>query len=188
MLKIFRKWNQTGLLLDSSFFWRVRFSLENATICSICRNKRPGRLIFRNNKKISKPIKSHRFCVLPPLENPPSQAIGFVSSPFEKSLFLVGAYFEVGAYCGKYGVITKITNDSNTYEKNQTQSRWSKWQSMNKNVLSRSWFIQKWFKTFPSTLRALERIFRPAFYLASSSIFVSPPRALLGSKVTVTPP
>ena len=46
----------------------------------ICRNKHPGRLIFRSNKKTfqnpsvlcsppleKSPIKSHRFCVLPPL-------------------------------------------------------------------------------------------------------------------------
>ena len=69
--------------------------------CRICRNKRPGRLIFRSNKKTfqnpskpigfmysplwkiihqkpsvlctppfeKSPIKSHRFCVLPPLKN-----------------------------------------------------------------------------------------------------------------------
>ena len=64
------------------------------------------------------PIKSHRFCVLPPLKNHPSKAIGFVYSPlwkvphqspsvlctppFEKSLFVVGAYFGVGVYSGKY--------------------------------------------------------------------------------------
>ena len=33
---------------------------------SICRNKRPGRLIFNSNKYNSK---THRFCVLPPLKN-----------------------------------------------------------------------------------------------------------------------
>ena len=96
---------------------------------NICRNKRPGHLIFESSKIISKahhnplvlctppfeksPIKSHRFHVLPPLKNHPSQPIGFVYSPlwkithqsplvlctppFEKSFFLVGAYF------GKYG-------------------------------------------------------------------------------------
>ena len=47
-------------------------------------------------------IKSHRFCVLPPLKNHPPKAIGFVY--FEKSLFLVGAYFGVGVYFGKYGI------------------------------------------------------------------------------------
>ena len=49
----------------------------------ICRNKRPGRLIFSSNKlKHSlKPIRTHRFCVLPPLRNHPSEPIGFVYSP-----------------------------------------------------------------------------------------------------------
>ena len=44
-------------------------------------NKRPGRLIFRGNKKHSK---THRFCVLPPLEIHPSKLIGFVYSPLWK--------------------------------------------------------------------------------------------------------
>ena len=119
----------------------------------ICRNKHPGRLIFRSNKKNQKPlvlctppallrfthqspsvlctppfekspIKTHRFCVLPPLKNHPSKPIGFVysplwkithqnplvlcSPPFEKPLFLVGAYFGVGIYFGKYGNTTKL--------------------------------------------------------------------------------
>ena len=63
----------------------------------IRRNKRPGHLIFRNNKTNFKThqdpsvlctppfekssINTHRFCVLPPLKNPPSTAIGFVYSP-----------------------------------------------------------------------------------------------------------
>ena len=46
------------------------------------RNKRPGRLICRSNKKA---FKNHRFCVLPPLKNHPLKVIGFVCSPFEKS-------------------------------------------------------------------------------------------------------
>ena len=70
----------------------------------ICRNRRLGRLIFRSHKKHSK---TH--------QNP----IGFVYSslwkithqkpsvlctpPFEKSLFLVGAYFGVSVSFGKYG-------------------------------------------------------------------------------------
>ena len=65
------------------------------------------------------PIKIHRFCVLPPLKNHPSKPIGFVysplwkithqkpsvlcTSPFEKWLFLVSAYFGVAVYFGKYG-------------------------------------------------------------------------------------
>ena len=69
------------------------------------------------------PLKTHRFCVLPPLKNHPSKPIGFVYSPlwkithqspsvlctppFEKSLFLVGAYFGVGVYFGKNGIFIK---------------------------------------------------------------------------------
>ena len=45
------------------YFYR-RISLH-----CICRNKRPGRLIFRSNKKIPIFTKTHRFCVLPPLKN-----------------------------------------------------------------------------------------------------------------------
>ena len=51
------------------------------------------------------PITTHRFCVLPPLKNHPSNPIGFVYSPLWKSLFLVGAYFGVGVYFGKYGAV-----------------------------------------------------------------------------------
>ena len=63
----------------------------------IYRNKRPGRLIFETINKISRPIKSHRFHVLPPLKKSPikshrfhvlpplknhfSEPIGFVYSP-----------------------------------------------------------------------------------------------------------
>ena len=51
----------------------------------ICRNKHPGRLIFRSNKKnIPKSIKTNRFCVLPPLKNHPSKLVGFVYSPLWK--------------------------------------------------------------------------------------------------------
>ena len=50
------------------------------------------------------PIKAHWFCVLPPpFEKSTIKTIGFAYSPFEKSLFLVGAYFGVGVYFGKYG-------------------------------------------------------------------------------------
>ena len=72
----------------------------NSSSYRICRNKHPGRLILRSNEKDSKtrqkpsvlctppfeksPIKSHRFCVLPPLKNHPSKAIGFVYSPLWK--------------------------------------------------------------------------------------------------------
>ena len=103
------------------------------------RYKRPGCLMSKNNK-ILKPIRNHRFCVLPPVKNHPSKplrfcvlpavknhpskAIGLVyfplwkithqrpsvlcTPPFEKSLFLVGAYFGVGVYFGKYGVSDDI--------------------------------------------------------------------------------
>ena len=66
----------------------------------LCRNKRPGRLIYRSNKKHSKthekpsvlctppfeksPITTHRFHVLPPLKNHPSLPIGFMYSPLWK--------------------------------------------------------------------------------------------------------
>ena len=50
----------------------------------ICRNKRPGRLIFRSKKNIPKPIQIHRFCVLPALRNHLSKHIGFVYSPLWK--------------------------------------------------------------------------------------------------------
>ena len=43
------------------------------------------------------PIKSRWFCVLPP--------------PFEQSLFLVGVYFVVDVYFGKYGIhYTRLSN------------------------------------------------------------------------------
>ena len=35
----------------------------------ICRNTRPGRLIFKSNKNLPTLINTHRFCVLPPLKN-----------------------------------------------------------------------------------------------------------------------
>ena len=79
----------------------------------ICRNKRPGCLIFRSNRKTvqnqskaigfmysplwkithqnpsvsctppfeKSPIKTHRFCILPPLKNHSWKAIGFMYSP-----------------------------------------------------------------------------------------------------------
>ena len=106
----------------------------------ICRNKRPGRLIFRSKKKFPKPIgfvysplwkithpnpsvlctpplwkithpnpsvlctppfgkssiQTHRFCVLPPLENHPSKAIGFVYSPLWKITVFGGRLFRSG--------------------------------------------------------------------------------------------
>ena len=85
-------------------------------IC-ISRNKRPERLIFRSNKKIPEPIKSHRFCVLPPLKNHPSNPSVLFTPPFEKSLFLVGAYFGVGVYFGKYGIRIQrsVINFKSTY-------------------------------------------------------------------------
>ena len=70
------------------------------TVYRICRNKHPGRLIFRSNKTNPKthqnpsvlctppfeksPIKAHWFCVLPPLKSHPSKPIGFVYSPLWK--------------------------------------------------------------------------------------------------------
>ena len=55
----------------------------------ICRNKRPGRLIFWSNKKASKTHKNPSVLCTP---------------PFEKSLFLVDTYFGVDVYFGKYGI------------------------------------------------------------------------------------
>ena len=66
----------------SIIFAYAKYSFHN--IYSICRNKRPGSLIFRSNIKIPKTIKSHRFCVLPPLKNHPSTPIGLVCSPLWK--------------------------------------------------------------------------------------------------------
>ena len=61
----------------------------------ICRNKRPGRLIFRSNKKnLPNPIKAHQFCVLPPLKNHPSKPIGFVYSPLWKISVFGGRLFQ----------------------------------------------------------------------------------------------
>ena len=73
-------------------FSRDAFCRSSASICKhrivtdraqkyrICRNKRPGRLIFQSNKTNSKPF---WFYVLSPLKHPSSKAIGFVYSPFE---------------------------------------------------------------------------------------------------------
>ena len=55
-------------------------------ICRICLNKRPGRLICRSNKNNSKTHQNPSVLCTPPCE---------------KSLFLVGAYFGVGVYCGR---------------------------------------------------------------------------------------
>ena len=99
-----------SLLNNGKFLIWSKFTLLNAnfSFCGsvkvdwygICRNKRPGRSILRSKKEISKthrspsvsctppfeksPIKSHRFCVLPPLKNHPSKPIGFVYSPLWK--------------------------------------------------------------------------------------------------------
>ena len=72
-------------------------SIVRYLLYRICRNKRPGRSIFRSIRKSFQkpsvlctppyeklPIKSHWFCVLPPLKNHPSQPIGFVYSPLWK--------------------------------------------------------------------------------------------------------
>ena len=50
------------------------------------------------------PIKSHRFCVLPPLKNHPSKTVGFVYSPLWKITVFGGPLFRMGPYFGKYGV------------------------------------------------------------------------------------
>ena len=58
-------------------------------VCRTCRNKHSMCLIFRNNKPF---FKTH--------QNPSV----LCTPPFEKSLFLVGAFFGVGVYFGKYGM------------------------------------------------------------------------------------
>ena len=91
----------------------------------ICRNKRPGRLIFRSNKNNSNthrfyvlppfekspinthrfyvlpplktsPINTHRFYVLPPMKNHPSIPIGFMYSPLWKITVFSGRLFRGG--------------------------------------------------------------------------------------------
>ena len=78
---------------------------ENLSLYRICRNKRLGCLIFRCNKK---DLKTHQkpsvLCAPPPCEKSPIKSPSVLCTPpFEKSLFLVGAYFGVGVYFGKYG-------------------------------------------------------------------------------------
>ena len=87
----------------------------------LCRNKRFGRSSFRSEKhfKPSKPI-GYVYSPLWKITHP--KPIGFVYSPlwkvthqnssvlctppFEKSLFLMGAYLGVGVYFSEYGVVT----------------------------------------------------------------------------------
>ena len=108
-------------LLIAAEIRNISLLFSNQNEYRICPNKRPGRLIFRDKKKFSKP---HRFHVLPPLKNHPSKLIGFVYSPlwkiirqkpsvlctppFEKSRFVVGAYIGVGVYFDKYGNTTNV--------------------------------------------------------------------------------
>ena len=66
-----------------AYFWVALRGNHN--MYRICRNKRPGRLIFRSKKHFSKPIKSHRFCVLPPLKTSPIKAHWFCVLPPLKS-------------------------------------------------------------------------------------------------------
>ena len=99
-------------LLDietNKFHFPVTKSID---VHRICRNKRPGRLILRSYRKHSKthqkpsvlctppfeksPIKSHWFCVLPPLKNLPSKPIGFVYSPLWKINVFSGRLFRGG--------------------------------------------------------------------------------------------
>ena len=93
--------SSTGDLVEHMIKSRVDHWISRSNIYRICRNKRPGRLIFRSNKTNSK---SHRFCVLPPLKNHPSTPIGFVYSPLWKITVFGGRLVRVGAYFGKYGL------------------------------------------------------------------------------------
>ena len=90
-----------------------------AKMYRICQNKRPGRLIF-TSKKFQNPPKAIGFACSPlwnifhqrpsVLCTPPLWEIIhhtpsiLCTPPFEKSLVLVGAYFGVGVYFGKYGM------------------------------------------------------------------------------------
>ena len=78
--KRYRKYSR----LLNAFMGRACYTCkdhERIVTYHICRNKRPGRLIFRSNtKNIPKPVKADRFCVLPP-------------PPPLKNLFSVDAFF-----------------------------------------------------------------------------------------------
>ena len=59
--------------------------LVHGKIYRICRNKGPGSLIFRSNKKtFQNPTNPIGFMYSPPLKNHPSQPIGFMYSPLWK--------------------------------------------------------------------------------------------------------
>ena len=85
--KAFRKLLNSRILslLTEENTWNSQQFCDNHTEklkYRACRNKRPGRLIFSSNKKtFQNPSKIHRFYVLPPLKNHPSNPVGFVYSP-----------------------------------------------------------------------------------------------------------
>ena len=92
------------------------------------------------------PLKPIWFCVLPPLKTHPSKSIGFVYSPlwkithqnpsvlctplFGKSLFLMGAYFGLGVYFGKYG-----TRQCSWIETASELRQWQAMRAENANAL-----------------------------------------------------
>ena len=83
-------------------WWNRKVSrLENTY--RICRNKRPGRLILKSNKRTfqnqSKPI---GFVYSPLWILTPQNPSVLCTPPFENSLFLVSAYSGMGVYFGKY--------------------------------------------------------------------------------------
>ena len=71
---------------ELSLSWSAEwFPGNKKTTHRICRNKRPGRLIFEARKNIPKSLnRTFRFCVVPPLKNHSSKPIGFVYSPLWK--------------------------------------------------------------------------------------------------------
>ena len=119
----FSGWKRTSNGFSSCFLYKSCYR--------ICRNTRPGRLIFESNKKHSKTHQTPSvLCTPPPPLKNHSTPIGFMYSPlwkithhnlsvlctppFEKSLFLVGAYFGVGVYLGKYGTYFSLQQKKGT--------------------------------------------------------------------------
>ena len=62
----------------------------------ICRNKRPGRLIFRSSKKFQNPSNPIGFVYSPPLKNHPLKPIDFMYSPLWKITVSGGRLFRGG--------------------------------------------------------------------------------------------
>ena len=106
----------------------------------IYRNKRPGRLIFRSNKQISKihqkpsvlrtppPLKNHPskligFMYSNLLKNHPSKPFSFTYSPLWEITVFGGQLFWVGVYFGKYGKFPKKVRCDVHLEQNCIEKR-----------------------------------------------------------------